>query len=120
MSKANRALGIIRNRHTYILRTLYVALVRPYLDHASIVWNSYFKKDIELIEGVQRRASRFFKNLKNLSYEERLAKLSLTTFEERRLRGYLIQVYKIIHEIENINLIKGFKFRDNNCNLRDN
>ena len=56
-SKTNRALGIIRNTFkkidTYILRTLYVTLVRPYFDYAANDLNPYFKKDIELIEGVQ-------------------------------------------------------------------
>ena len=56
LSKANRALGVIRNTFKkldiYILRTLYMSLVRPYLDYAVSVWNPNFKKDIELIEGV--------------------------------------------------------------------
>ena len=99
----NRALEIIWNTfktiETYILRTFY-------LDYVASVWNPYFKKDTELIEGVERRASMLVKELKNLSYEERLVKLSLTTLEERGLRGNLEQVHKIIHEIYNINLIK--------------
>ena len=47
-------------------------------------------------------------------------KLNLTTLEERRLRGDLIQIYKIIHGFVDINLIKGLRYRDNNYQLRGN
>lgn len=38
----------------------------------------------------------------NLPYEERLLKLNLTTLENRRVRGDLIEVFKIIHGYENV------------------
>ena len=56
VSKAYRALGIIRNtfKKVYIsTRTFYMILVRPYLDYTSSVWNLNVKKDIE---GVQKTA----------------------------------------------------------------
>lgn len=78
------------------LRT-YKAYVRPILEHAMVVWCPYFKKDIDLLERVQRRATKIPHTLKNLSYEDRLKALKLTTLQERRERGCLIETYKILH-----------------------
>ena len=38
--------------------------------------------------------------LKNLPYEDRLSILHLTTLEERRLRGDIIETYKFVHGYE--------------------
>ena len=114
VAKANREIGIIRNSFKSLdlisLRLLYCSLVRPHLDYAVSVWNPYFKKDINLLEGVQRRATKLTKELKNLPYEARLRKLELTTLEKRRERGDLIQMYKIINGLEEVHLTKGPNF----------
>ena len=60
----------------------------------------------------QRRATKLVKELKNLPYEETLQKLKLTTLEQRRNRGDLMQIYRIINVLEDIHLIKGLKFAD--------
>ena len=73
----------------------------------STVWNPYNKGDIEAIENVQRRASKIPLEMKKLSYEERLKVWNLTTLEERRTRGDLIQMYKIRNELENIQWFRG-------------
>ena len=49
--------------------------------------------------------------LRELSYEDRLKKLNLTTLEERRVRGDMIETYKIISGKENINSDKFFQLR---------
>jgi len=79
---------------TFIL--LYKALVRPHVEYANSVWNPYKKGDIEEIEKVQKRATKLIKGLKKLSYEERLRKLRLPTLKYRRIRGDMIEVYKVI------------------------
>ena len=71
-------------------------MVRTQLDYASSVCVPYKKKHIDMIENVQKRATKQIPGMKNLSYEERLRKLELPTLSYRRLRGDMIEVYKII------------------------
>jgi hypothetical protein len=74
-------------------------MVRTQLDYASSVWAPYKKKHIDMIENVQKRATKQIPGMKNLSYEEPLRKLELPTLSYRRLRGDMIEVhyvYKII------------------------
>ena len=67
---------------------LYKSLVKPHLElkitciHAR---RSHFQKDIDLIEGVQSRATKLISDLKDESYEDRLRCLNLTTLDTRRL-----------------------------------
>ena len=50
---------------------------------------------MEALERVQKRFTRMLPRLEGISYEERLEKLGLFSLERRRLRGDLIEVYKI-------------------------
>lgn len=70
--------------------------IRPHLEFASAVWNKLSKGHQTRMESVQRRAKKMVFELRSMSYEERLNVLGYTTLEERRKRGDLIQIYKIV------------------------
>jgi len=55
---------------------LYKAMVRPHLEYANSVWCPYKKGDVEIIEKVQKRATKLIMSLKKLSYIERLNNFS--------------------------------------------
>ena len=81
-----------------LFRILYISLVRPHLDYASIIWNPYLLKDIKALEAVQRRATKtkMVPDLSRLTYEERLQVLNLPSLYYRRKRLDMITTYKII------------------------
>jgi ribonuclease P/MRP protein subunit RPP40 len=72
------------------------------------------QKDIDLIAGVQRRATKLVVGMKEMSYEERLKFLDMTTLETRRARGDLIEVFKIMKGLEDVNKEKFFTM-DKRC-----
>ena len=111
VNKAYAGLGIIKRNFKYMSKgvfcLLHKAMVRSQLEYANSVWNPHGKEDIETIEKVQMRATKLVESVRNLSYEDRLTKLGIPSLKYRRLRGDLIEVYKIITK-------KDIK---SNCNL---
>ncbi len=100
INKANQMVGLVRRSFKHLdYRTfclLFKALVRPHLEYAGCVWCPFKKKDIEAIENVQRRATKMLPHMSTLSYPERLSKLKIPSLKYRRLRGDMIEVYKIV------------------------
>ena len=101
--KARRALYMltktITSRDTGILLPLYKSHVRPHLEYCVQAWSPSLNKDKIVLEKVQRTFTRLFPELRPLVYEERLKKLGLFSLGRRRLRGDLIETFKILKNI---------------------
>ena len=105
-SKGNQVLGMIRRNITYkdksLIVPLYKAIVRPHLEYCIQALSLYLRKDIDMLEKIQKRATKLIPGLRDLRYEERLKECGLTTLEARRLTGDQIEVFKILNGYENI------------------
>ena len=82
------------------------------LESSVQVGSPHLMKYKNLIEGVQRRATKLVPELKNLPYKERLKKLKLTTLVERRVRGDMIETYKLITRKESVDPGKFFQMKN--------
>jgi hypothetical protein len=97
-------MGPIRRTCTYLdeqsFKDLLQVLVRSHIEYAEAVWSPFKVGDIEKIENVQRRDTKQVPTLKkNMEYNERLKKLKMPTLKYRRMRGDMIEVFKIINYI---------------------
>ena len=117
VKKGNSMMGMIRRSFRFLnMKTflpLYKALVRSGLEYGEAIWSPYKMKDIEKIEGVQRRATKVVPGLGDKPYEERLKILNLPTLRHRRLRGDMIETYKIIHGIYDKKVAPDLKLKKN-------
>ena len=104
--KANQVLGQMarafhyRDKVTWI--KLYKTYVRCHLEYAVQAWSPWTQADKDLLEAVQKRAVRMVSGLQGKEYKDRLEELGLTTLEDRRVRGDMIEVWKILHGKEDV------------------
>ena len=100
VNEATKIVNIIRRFFMYldeeIFINLYKDLVRPHLEYADQIWAPWLQRQIDSIENMQKRATKLLPGYDNLSYEEIFKKLRLPTLTYRRLRGDLIETYKIL------------------------
>ena len=97
---------MIRRNITYkekgLIVPLYKAIARPHLEYCIQAWKLYLRKDIDMLEKVQRRTTKLITGLRDLSYDDTLKECGLTTLETRILRGEQIVVFMILNGHENI------------------
>ena len=89
-----------RDKVTFL--KLYCTYARPHLDYCSAAWSPWTQADKDILENVQRRAIGMVTNFKGRTYEEKLAEAGMTTLEERRRRGDLIQAYRVLRGVDDV------------------
>ena len=118
VNKVNSIIGLIRRKFTHIDKslflTLYKLLVRSHLDYGNLIVYPTTKKYKQVLENAQRRATRLIPELQGMSYRERLIELNVSTLDYRRKRYDIIQVFKIVHNIDNIDITRFFTLTENN------
>lgn len=86
--KANPTLGCIRmgvaSRMRMVDVHLYFALRRCHWEYCIWAWGLQHKKDVQLLQCIQRGAMKMIKGLELLFYEERFRELVLLSLEKRR------------------------------------
>jgi len=100
VNKAYQKLGIIKRNYIHLTLDcfilLYKSLVRLHLEYANSVWNTQYIENHKKIEKVQMRATKLIHGFQGLPYRQRLQKLHLPNLKYRRLRGDMIELYRII------------------------
>lgn len=89
---------------------LYKSFVRPVVEYNTSVWFPLNVTDEHRVEKIQRRATKMIPYLKHLPYAQRLTRLQLPSLHFRRRRTDLINTFKIIKGVDDIEVGKFFEF----------
>jgi len=81
----------VASRSREVILPLCSTLVKPHLESCVQVWSPQHRTDMDLLEQVQRRATKMIRGIEHLSYEDRLFSL-----QKRKLQGDLITVFQYL------------------------
>ena len=93
-------------------RPLFTAYVRPHLEYCAQAVGLYTEQDIKSLERVQGCATKLVKQIRNMTYEERLTKLGLPSIRYRLCRGDLIETYKLLTGKVNVEALQFFELEN--------
>jgi len=101
-------------------RLIYKTYIRPHLEFCIQARSPHFVKDIEVLEIVQKAGTNLvgLPQLRKCSYPTRLEKIGITSLKDRRLRGDMIEVYKLLTGKEQIDYKQFFRLADNHYGVR--
>ena len=100
-----------RNKQTVL--ALYRALVRPLLEYGAQFWSPIRRIDVVRLEKVLAPATKLVPSIRHKGYQRRLADLELFTLEQRRLRGLLIETFKILRGFSGLDPASVFELSVN-------
>ena len=116
VKKANKVIAMIKRTFSYLDKAMLVQLfkvyVRPHLEYCQQACAPYMIKDIDMIESAQKRAIKLIKSLESMTYEDRLKELKLYSLKDRRIRGDLIFMHRIMTGDINVQWRKLFTLKN--------
>ena len=59
--------------------------MRPHLEYCIQMWSPQYKRDMDLLERIQRKATKMIHGMEHLSYEDKLRELGMFSLEKRKL-----------------------------------
>ena len=87
--KVNHTLGCIKrsvaSRVREVILSISSALVRPHLEYCIQMWSPQYRRDMDLLERIQRKATKRIHGMEHLSYEDKLRELGMFSLEKRKL-----------------------------------
>ena len=105
-------------RQVQVVLILHYPSARLHIEYCVQAWSPYLERDIDMLERVQRSATRLLSGFAKYSYEDRLRKLGITTLRRRRERGDLIGVYRLMSGKKNVEKTQFFRQARCEYNLR--
>jgi len=99
-------------------KVLYKTYFRPHLEYCVQAWSPHLKKDIECLVRIQHTATKMVRGLKRKPYDQRLKILGMCTLQQRRIRGDLIETYKILTWKERVDSQIVFQLATDTHSLR--
>ena len=83
-----------------MMKTISISMITLKLKWTEVIWSSHKKMYVLKLERIQRIVTKMVPELKDLIYEERLKEMQLSTLEERRKKGDLITIHKLMNKLE--------------------